>query len=50
MTFAHVYNEIQITTIIQVKIYKLYIIKKRSNNKSNNEGGLKLNRIFYSTS
>jgi len=27
MTFAHVYNE------IQVKTHKLYIIKKRTNNK-----------------
>jgi len=32
MTFAHVYNEIQMK-IIQVKPHKLYIIKRRSNNK-----------------
>jgi len=32
MTFAYVYNEIQMK-IIQVKTHKLYIIKKRSNNK-----------------
>jgi len=32
MTFAHVYNEIQMK-ITQVKTHKLYIIKKRSNNK-----------------
>ena len=33
MTFAHVYNEIPKMKIIQVKIHKSYIIKKRSNNK-----------------
>jgi len=33
MTYAHVYNEIQKMKIIQVKTHKLYIIKKRSNNK-----------------
>jgi len=33
MTFAHVYNETQKMKIIQVKTHKLYIIKKRSNNR-----------------